>query len=68
MSTATATAPSLSARPLMRGLAFLASLPGFLRHAQRYEQLFEMSDAQLQARGLSRDALVRSYISGLGLN
>ena len=36
--------------------------------ADRFEQLFAMDDAQLTARGFDRDALVRGYISGLGLS
>ncbi len=37
-----------------------------LTSANRYNYLFQMTDAELAARGLSRDALVRGYISGLG--
>ncbi len=36
--------------------------------ANRFEQLFAMSETQLSTRGFDRDALVRGYISGLGLN
>ena len=34
--------------------------------AKRFERLFAMNDSQLKSRGLDRDMLVRSYISGLG--
>ena len=40
----------------------------YFRQAKRYEQLFAMNEAQLAARGLSRDGLVRCYITGLGHN
>ena len=36
--------------------------------ADRFEQLFAMNETQLSTRGFSRDGLVRSYISGLGLS
>jgi len=61
-----ATASAAFTRPHTQG--FLGRFTQLFSHAKRYEQLFEMSDAQLAARGLSRDGLVRSYISGLGLN
>lgn len=50
-------------RPLMGGIT------RFFRRfadARRHEALFALSDAQLAARGLSRDGLVKSYIGGLG--
>ncbi len=62
MTTLTASRAPHTGNPL-KALADFARL--FL-YARRYEQLFEMNDAQLAARGLSRDGLVRSYITGLG--
>ncbi len=64
MATATLTAPIFTARPL----ALAAAVLGHFLNAHRYEALFAMSDAQLAARGLDRDALVRSFIGGLGHN
>lgn len=37
-----------------------------LSAANHYEALFRQSDADLAKRGLSREGLTRSYISGLG--
>ncbi|MBT8454508.1 MAG: hypothetical protein HKO95_16615 [Rhodobacteraceae bacterium] len=37
-----------------------------LASSPRYQQLFARSDAKLASQGLSRDALARSYISGIG--
>ena len=39
-----------------------------IRMARTYEGLVSMSKADLAARGLDRDALVRSYITALGHN
>ncbi|WP_172293646.1 hypothetical protein [Pseudoruegeria sp. HB172150] len=42
-------------------------LGNFLRSVTspgRYEDLFSMTDAQLAVRGLSRDGLTRSFLSG----
>ncbi|NRB00599.1 MAG: hypothetical protein HRU32_12390 [Rhodobacteraceae bacterium] len=38
------------------------------RSARRFEALFSMTDRELAARGYSREALARSYVSGLGAN
>jgi len=46
--------------------ATLKSVVRNLTQAHRFEQLFAMSENQLSNRGLNRDALVRSYITGLG--
>lgn len=64
MSAATAT----FTRPLSFSLGFLGRFAKLFGDARRFEQLFDMSDAELAARGLSRDELVRSYIAGRGLN
>jgi len=48
-------------------------LTSFMTFARRlssvggYQNSFSLSDNELAIRGISRDALVRSYISGLGL-
>lgn len=39
-----------------------------LSQARRYELLFDLTDGELAARGLSREALTRSYIAGLAHN
>jgi hypothetical protein len=44
----------------------VSSLFESLTAANHYNYLFQMSDNELAARGLSRDALARSYISGIG--
>ncbi len=62
MTTVTANPASRTSNPLKPIVEF-ARLFG---RARRYEQLFAMSDTQLAARGLTRDGLVRSYITGLG--
>lgn len=66
MSSATATATAV--RPFAISLEFVSTFFRLFARARRFEQLFEMSDAELARRGLSRDALVRSYISGIALN
>ncbi len=43
-----------------------AALIDAMSVANGYSELFRMSDSQLAARGLSREGLTRSYISGLG--
>lgn len=48
--------------------AILKSVAVRFTQAHRYQRLFEMNDHELATRGLCRDGLVRSYISGLGLN
>jgi len=49
-------------------IAFMSMLAGSFGRARHYEHLFSLSDAQLNARGLNRDGLVRTYISSLGHN
>ena len=50
---------------LTRPFALLGALATSFGHARRYEYLFSLSDAELTRRGLDRDALVRTYISGV---
>jgi len=47
-----------------RPFALLGTLATSFGRARRYEHLFSLSDAELTRRGLSRDDLVRGYISG----
>ena len=61
MSTAT-----LIARPFSFSLGFLNTFAKLFSDAQRYQRLFDLSDHELETRGLSRDGLARSYINGLG--
>lgn len=58
MTTARITAP----------VSLLATIANLFRGARQFEQMFDLSDRQLAARGLTRDELVRGYISGLGQN
>lgn len=53
---------------LAHPFAILGNLVTAFGHANRFEQLFALSEAELVRRGLDRDALVKSYISGLGHN
>jgi len=62
MTTATMTATL----PAVNFLGFFKSLASAFVQAKRFERLFAMNDSQLKSRGLDRDQLVRSYISGLG--
>jgi len=64
MTTATLTA----ALPNLNVLGFLKAFGNAFVQAKRYERLFAMNDSQLKSRGLDRDLLVRSYISGMGYN
>ena len=50
----------------MHFLNGMVALFDALSAANRYTHLMELSDAQLAARGLSRETLTRSYISALG--
>ena len=43
---------------------FIASLDA-LSEAKTMSRLFDMSDKELKAHGLNRDALARGYISGM---
>ncbi len=51
---------------LIQPFALLANAVTSLGHTSRYEDLFSLSEAQLKARGLDRDGLVRGYVSSLG--
>jgi len=51
---------------LIRPFALLANAVTSFGHTSRYEDLFSLSEAQLKARGLDRDGLVRGYVSSLG--
>jgi len=53
---------------LAHPLALLHSISESFGRARRFEQLFSLSEAQLAARGMDRDALVRTYIAGLAHN
>ena len=64
MTTVVLNAPA--AAPIRFG--FLTKFIALFASTRRFERLFELSDAQLVARGLDRDALVRNYISGIGHN
>ncbi len=43
-----------------------AALVDAMSVANSYSKLFQMTDAELASRGLNREGLTRSYISGLG--
>ena len=61
MTDVTANAPRRARNPFQA----IAQFGRLFTYARRYEQLFAMSDVELAARGLTRDGLVRSYITGL---
>ena len=52
----------------LRPFGAVASFFQLVSGARRFEQLFQLTDAELDARGLNRQALVRSYINGLTHN
>ena len=45
--------------------AHLSDFSGKFARQDRFDHLFSLSESQLKRRGLDRDALVRSYITGL---
>ncbi|MDJ0827120.1 MAG: hypothetical protein QNJ16_16635 [Rhodobacter sp.] len=53
---------------LAHPFAVLGNLVTSFGHTGRFEHLFSLSDAELSRRGLDRDALVKSYITGLTHN
>lgn len=59
---------SLTTARITAPVSLLSTIANLFRGARRFEQLFDMSDSQLAARGMTRDGLVRSYITGLGHN
>ena len=60
MSTATLAQAHFQGFGLVRSFAEVFSL------ALRYERLFDLSDAELEARGLTRDALAKGFIDEAG--
>lgn len=53
-------------RPLSVLSEGLGNLVTRFAGAGRHEELFSLSDAQLAARGYSRDGLMRSFMAGRG--
>jgi hypothetical protein len=50
---------------LTHPIALLAAAATSFAPSRRYEDLFSLSEAELERRGLNRDGLVRGYIAGL---
>lgn len=51
---------------LSRPFALISAMVTGFGYARRHELLFDLSDAELQRRGMDRDGLTRSYVLGLG--
>lgn len=50
----------------LRGFSLIRSFADVFALALHYERLFDLTDAELNARGLTRDGVARSFIDEAG--